>query len=161
MLRTRNDVTRCLQHMAVEIIRKQKPIQDRYPYRYSLGQGLSCNKTISHDSPKEQAKSYIGHTLPSPRRINNNASMRLIRPFFYTMTKEYLPSRPLHNIQNLQIQPPQTEPPLPKMPISRLEVSTPRFLKRRNVPASASLISDQGQSVCVRDLHNEVGIALD
>jgi len=65
------------------------------------------------------------------------------------------------NIEYLKIQPPQTESPLAAVAIRALEISTPGFPFRWNVPAATSLICNQGETIGIRDCTNKLCIFAD
>lgn len=50
--------------------------------------------------------------------------------------------------KQVQVQPPPAEGPLPSMSIGALEVCASGFDGRKNVPAAAALVGDQGEIMC-------------
>ena len=66
-----------------------------------------------------------------------------------------------YQLQNLQVQSPGTEAPLSLMPIGALKVCAADFALRRNIPAAASLVGDQGKLVVIGDLLNEERVMVD
>lgn len=74
--------------------------------------------------------------------------------------KKVSPAILTRDIENLQIQPPETKIPLSRMTIRALVICTPAFPLKRDVPAPASLIGNQGQgqTVVLSNLLDELRI---
>ena len=64
-------------------------------------------------------------------------------------------------MQYVQIQPPSTEAPLPMMPIRALEVRTTYFLLRMYVPATATFIGDERETMAGGDILDEYRVVVD
>lgn len=74
-----------------------------------------------------------------------------------------LPAMLTRDIKNLQIQSSQTKIPLPRMAIRALEIRAPTFSFKRDVPAPAPLVCNQGQAqtVVLSNVLDELCITLD
>lgn len=66
-----------------------------------------------------------------------------------------------YQVENLQVQSPGTETPLSLMAIGALEVCAANLALRRNVPAAASLVGDEGKLVVIGDLLSEERVMVD
>lgn len=60
--------------------------------------------------------------------------------------RTYVPLVLRDDIEEVQIQPAKTERPLADMPIRALEVGASSFEARRDVPAAATLVRDDGKT---------------
>ena len=74
----------------------------------------------------------------------------------------YSPIILLNQLDQMHIQSPRTKLPSPLMPIRALKVRTPRLARRRDIPAPAALISDEGpRAVRQRHLAHKLRVGAD
>ena len=113
---------------------KQQPIDHSTPYRYSLAQ---C----------------IGHAFTSSCGVDYDASIVPISRQPHKLSDKYLdhdshePTRPPDNVQYLYIQTPCTEAPLSPVSVRALKVGTSSLPLWRDIPTTATLIRNKGQTV--------------